>query len=504
MNPKSLYKTNFVFLVIVLTAAALRLYALGRKSFWFDEAITLDWTKNIAGLFKINECTPPLYPFLISAWKLLGVNEFALRSLSVALGVYSVFLIYLAGKMFFDRKTALIASFILAVSPFHIFYSQESTGYVLLAFLVLVAICFFKKALEISRWYFWLGFAFFAILSVFTHYTAFLLFLSEVIFFLASWKRYKHLAAGWIAAHIFMIAVLLPHAWFIISQLVFGVKIHLGWWIPPLSLEALAITFKNFSVGYNALPKNFVIASIIYFSLFLIGIFSFDKKKDHMLLLLLAVIPALAAFILLKFDVKIYVDRYFLPSAMFYYIIVARGLSRFRNKYALLSFLLLLALSSGFSLKSYYLNYLPNSYKHHIGVQRKPDFRDAACYIADNFQKGDIVGHINENSMLPMEYYLDVLDIEKRLWVRLTNDLSGIEAVKYNLGDQIPGNKNLVQNEDVLLRHSRRIWLVVMLFEGPEDIRLRIMEQFGRHYTRIGAKEFYGVGVYLYETARPL
>ena len=75
-----------------------------------------------------------MYYYALHFWRgVFGESEFALRSLSAALGVVLVWLIYLLGRRLFDESTALAAAFVAALNPFQVYYSQEARMYVLLA-----------------------------------------------------------------------------------------------------------------------------------------------------------------------------------------------------------------------------------------------------------------------------------------------------------------------------------------------------------------------------------
>ncbi|MDD5614201.1 MAG: glycosyltransferase family 39 protein, partial [Candidatus Omnitrophica bacterium] len=360
-------------------------------------------------MFKKYNYPPPLYFMLLAFWRVFGDSEFILRLLSVIFGIGSVVGIYFLGKVFFDAKTAIISSFILALAPFHIYYSQELTMYSLFSFSILLAVLCFKKALKYERWSFWIGFSIFSVLSILTHYIAILILFAEIVFFLLFWREYKNLFNKWIKSHLLILLLISPWLPLIIGHTVFGINSSLGFWIfwlPPLSWQTIIITLKNFSIGYNATPSVFWVASTVYFILFILGIYSTKKKSDLFLLLFLIFIPMFLALVFYKFKVGVYVDRYFLPGALFYYLIIAKGLSNFKKNIILSIVTLSIAISNSFTLKNYYLDYLPNLIYHHIGVQKKLDFRSAAYYIAENFQEGDIIIHTNENSIFPLEYYL--------------------------------------------------------------------------------------------------
>ncbi len=87
-----------------LVAAALRLYQLGRLSFWYDEVVTMRLARSpspralFERLFEIDATRAPLHPLLLEFWlQLFGTSEFAARSFSVLCGVATIILIYQIG-----------------------------------------------------------------------------------------------------------------------------------------------------------------------------------------------------------------------------------------------------------------------------------------------------------------------------------------------------------------------------------------------------------------------
>jgi len=84
---------------------------------------------------------PPLSYLLLHAWiQLFGDDEPVVRSLSVLFGVLAVPLIYgVAWQLLRRRLAGLLAALLLAVSPLHIWYGQETRMYALLTFLCLLS-----------------------------------------------------------------------------------------------------------------------------------------------------------------------------------------------------------------------------------------------------------------------------------------------------------------------------------------------------------------------------
>lgn len=116
-------------ILILLLAAVLRFYQLGRESLWVDEFHSLDRAETLSFGFRV------LYFALLRVWMFLGTSDAWLRGLSAIFGVGSVFLIYQLGYRLVGRATGFIAAFVAAVSPLFIFHSQEVRMYMLSTFL---------------------------------------------------------------------------------------------------------------------------------------------------------------------------------------------------------------------------------------------------------------------------------------------------------------------------------------------------------------------------------
>lgn len=128
-----------LLLSILLVATGLRCHQLGAQSLWYDETVSaylasqdlLSLTRHTAG-----DIHPPLYYYLLHLWtRLAGDSEFALAFPSLAFGLLLVAMAYRLGSYLADRVTGLLAAGLTAISPFHIWYSQEVRMYTLGSFL---------------------------------------------------------------------------------------------------------------------------------------------------------------------------------------------------------------------------------------------------------------------------------------------------------------------------------------------------------------------------------
>ncbi|MCJ7804131.1 glycosyltransferase family 39 protein [Patescibacteria group bacterium] len=95
----------------------------------------------------------PVYIYLTSlSIGLFGLNDFAVRFPSALVGVLSVLFTYLLVKKLFKKESlALLSTFFLAISPWHIFLSRPAFEANLASFLVIAGIYFFFLGLE-RKW----------------------------------------------------------------------------------------------------------------------------------------------------------------------------------------------------------------------------------------------------------------------------------------------------------------------------------------------------------------
>ena len=105
--------------------------------------------------------------------KILGLNEWGVRTPSVIMGFASIIALYFLVKEFFDRRVAAVAAVFLAISPWHLLYSRQANDAgILLPFIILGTLYFVKgvkefKFLIFSAVLFALGIYTYAIASLF-------------------------------------------------------------------------------------------------------------------------------------------------------------------------------------------------------------------------------------------------------------------------------------------------------------------------------------------------
>jgi 4-amino-4-deoxy-L-arabinose transferase-like glycosyltransferase len=141
--------------LIVLLALGMRLWRLGDANLWWDEALAI-WAvrKGFVGvtLWTASDVHPPLYFWLLWGWvRLLGSSPFAMRTLSALLGTLTVFVLYHLGRLVGGRRVGLLSALLIALSRFHIWWSQEMRMYVLAALMASLSLLFFMRWLRTQR-----------------------------------------------------------------------------------------------------------------------------------------------------------------------------------------------------------------------------------------------------------------------------------------------------------------------------------------------------------------
>lgn len=191
--------------LLLLLAYGLRVFRLDGQSLWYDEGNSALMTGRglpeiIAG--AAGDIHPPLYYVLLSWWSHFGgTNEYGLRFLSVGLGLLLVAVVYALGKKLFGRAGGLAAALIAAISPFLVYYSQETRMYMLGAFLCAAAGFALLKALEDRRY--WPAYGLAVAASLYTQYYAFGMILGlNVFFLLVLAHRGRGDWPGWLGANL--------------------------------------------------------------------------------------------------------------------------------------------------------------------------------------------------------------------------------------------------------------------------------------------------------------
>lgn len=139
-------------LAMTLLGATLRLYHLAGASLWVDEILTWNMIRPDQDLDLwtqvLDAIQGPLYLLVIWPLTRLQDNEWMMRLPAAISGILTIPMFGLLLGRIMDRRTARLGTLLLAISPFHVWYSQEARGYGFLIFFTVLLILAFLEMIE--------------------------------------------------------------------------------------------------------------------------------------------------------------------------------------------------------------------------------------------------------------------------------------------------------------------------------------------------------------------
>ena len=158
LSNRSWFTYGLLFLII-LFGAVLRFYKLGEWSFWIDEIYTVNhavlhfrnWELILEHLPPYRNWVPVSVVLTAQALNMWGVSEWSARLASVMIGVISIPILFFPTRRMFGDWVALLAVLLLAVSPWHLFWSQNARFYTSLMLFYTLALFAFYFGIERNR-----------------------------------------------------------------------------------------------------------------------------------------------------------------------------------------------------------------------------------------------------------------------------------------------------------------------------------------------------------------
>src|SRR3989338_2921383 len=398
------WKNWFIVAVILMLGFLLRFHDLGEESIWLDEASSLKF----ATTAQKDVGHPPVYYALLCAWVgSFGTSEFSLRLPSLVFGVLSVLVLYLVVNQIFNRKTALISSFLMSISVFQIVYSQDARSYTLLSLLTLLSALFFIRIVKNGKVLDYLLYAVILIVANYTHFLAILLIPAYNFIFYFILETDKNQDRKWLLSNLIIIAAILPLFFSFLRNLprlysdfrnlayLAGMSHGLFHLISVLAGIVLAVVLI-FLLSTLYKKKSAVRNSLHKFQVSLHK--SIARKQGHYLLILfLLFIAWLIAYLnVLDFFMSPYgqfVVRYSFFLAPLWYVLLALAVSKIKSRNVALFSILLFALVGIFSLHLYYTS------------TTKEEWNDAAFFLEEHGRENEVI-LVDASYMIgPLNYY---------------------------------------------------------------------------------------------------
>ena len=345
-------------LAAVLAAAAfLRFFRLGHQSLWVDEFLSYKAFTSPEGVSYgkklLYDVHGPLYSFFMHFWRIASQSDAWLRVPSAAAGVLAVFFLYRWLAASGRRDVAVSAALFMALSPFHIYYSQELRFYSFLSLFVVLTLIAFDRFLRApsARKGVLLGVSLGC--TCLSHFSGLFLGAALLVYlFVTRRLRGSHLRFGLLAAAI-TAAIVSPWVYREIAFLrtipVFDVstlpveqryrgELTLNAWSYPYVLYA-------FSTGYSFGPDlrelhsvrtgielfagyrlEIVVAAVIFGALFVSGLIRSARRGQLAFFATVLLVAIASLTVVTRFNMKVFNVRYLMCVFPFFVTLIAYGL----------------------------------------------------------------------------------------------------------------------------------------------------------------------------------
>lgn len=452
MKKNTLYFRRLLVFIIFL-GALIRIIGLWHRDLWFDEAYSYHMAKlPLPTLISTSlfDNTPPFYYLLLKIFLLLEESELFLRLPSLILGIFSIPLCFLVtSKMSSNKKYPLLTTAFVALSPLLVYYSQEARPYALLTFIFLLMLYFFFLFLEKNTLLARLMLIFSTFLALFTSYFTLIFIIIINLFYFFQLKRQRKKFSDWLFIQVSISPFILLTCFiyfFLPHSTPWGLALREKIIVPFASQAASGIgVFTLRSLFYYPQPLGIKILAaglIIFLNIFFIlGIFLAWKKERNLAYypLIGFIFPFLLSLILSLWQ-PLFSPRLFIPLSFFFYFGASVGIVFLLSK--LSQNLKTIALAFIFlSLISYSL--IQNI---HLIFKGEP-LRQAATFLKENSQKGEIIAHSSISTFYPFSYY------QKTLSHYLVAPSQLAQPISQAIGGEVIPLNQIAQNQS-------QIWFV--------------------------------------------
>lgn len=465
MTKPQIFNNKIKLLCIIIIGLVLRLINLN-QSFWLDEAAqVIESSRRFSEqLNLVADFHPPLFHLLLHFWIKLGNSEVWIRLLSVIFGIFSIVLLYKLGIALGKRKEALLASFLLAISPYHIWYSQEARPYMLFVFISLLSTYFLIKRN-------WFSYTLTIILSLYSLYFAPFLVIGHVFYIIVFRKKEIMLFTKTIIIAIIFFIPWLPSFYL---QLKTGTNGFFSGWtniVSIMPLKAVPLTFSKFIFGHGSFENKLLYSVIVIpvFILFFIGVGKELIRKEFRLLILFFV-PFISA-LTISFFVPVIAPQRLIFLLPFFLLILAEIILKLGRKLKILV-LAIVYITNIVGLTQYYID----------PYTQREQWRQAVSFTERPGDKNSMALFVFPDPFAPYLWYkkdkIDAIGIAPKFKIR-EEDLN-----------------QLVQR----LKNKKRIFLYQYLtgLTDPDNMTQKFLVHAGYNLSEI--KDFPGVGfIYVYD-----
>jgi len=456
----------FPLVLITLVGAALRLTDLGQKSFWIDELIALcsaDSIHDVRSFFTAHcgNVNPPLYFLLVKLWSIGGREEAWIRILSAVAGIAVIPATFKLGREIAGKATALIASGLVAVSPFLLLHDRELRMYSLLTLLSISTLVYFLRAAKRGDGRDWAIFTTLTILNLYLHYHAVLVLMAEGLLWLW-WSRRRDWKPAAISLTVIagFYSLWLPQfVYQMRNPTVFALETPDQFpVVAGAAFARLGYVFYSLGLGQTLLPWRVVAIGGLagFLVLAVVGFWHLRHRPNAQVVIAAVVgVPLVVGFLVSR-----EMPRYYVFIAPVFFVVVAEGWLALRRDWWRAALAGLVLIPVCLSVTNYYLGR-----DFHIMATVDP-WREVGQYVLNDASAGDCLATIG--SLMPVGH--------------VTNGFEGFH--------QPVSDNDVMSAADCLDQDSaRRLWLVTA-DPSLADTAASALSWLDARYERVAERRF--------------
>lgn len=384
-------------LIIILTFAGflLRIFNIDFNSIWLDEGSTFSFSHpsksftDIWNLTASGEFNPPLFHWIEHIMLVLfGSTEIVLRFMPCVFGSLSIPVVYLIGKEIYSDRVGLVSAFLITISSFHVYYSQEARAYTLLMLIMSLFIYFYIKFKKTNSWKYAALVGVCASLGYWTHFWSLVVIAPIFVFMLIDVikKRNKESLVPVGIASIIAVISTLPLTSVMLFLFNHRISSPSQW-----GMKDLDLLIQYFSwIGYNN-----IITILIFLFLICMGFVIFYKLQKPLAIELGAVcVFVLVVSVLISHTIPM-LPRYMITLFPILYVAAGMATVSLYVNYRKVAYVVLaiILITGGMSLHTYYTTYTRENWKGY------------ASELSKNTQDGDIIIVLPNYMRLALDFY---------------------------------------------------------------------------------------------------
>ncbi|MFC1651681.1 glycosyltransferase family 39 protein [Patescibacteria group bacterium] len=462
ITPQSFFLTFFIAL-----GGFLRFFNITKNGLWYDETFSAVMIRNPLteiiqkGIYDVH---PPFYYFILKIWTIIfGEGELALKGFSAFLGTLLIIAVYVLVKNLFNRRVALISSFLITVAPFFIQYSQETRMYMLGAVLATISTFYLWKALHNQEkklnLYYWASYAIFTLLGLYTHYFLIFTVAAQVIgtilgIFSLPQKDRKNILKKWWQFGLSLLSVAILYLpWLPILFKQFN-QVSNDFWIPIVSTISVLRTFFVITVGSieieNLTLLSIPLVIIIIISIILSKIYREKSLQKSALTFNLSYlfVPVILG-IIISIKQSIFLDRYFIFSGVAIFILFGLLISKIKNNKILIGGMIITAILSIILVSTSIFGY----------DAPKEGVRELSLKLNEKYKPDEKIIHSSSFTFIPLKYY--------------NEDKEGVittDEIHHYSGDALIEGSDVMTDIEEYIERDNHFWIIDTSDFGDPDL----------------------------------